>query len=157
MKPYFCSQQEQVTAALQAGEWPEACDPALRAHVETCALCSDLVLVAQALRQSRTQAIQAPQLPSSGMLWWRAQVRRRNAAIERVIRPIAVAEKVAVLTASLAIAALVTWRHTQVVEWLSSVWTPFVTIGQMSALLFASLGTLLLFGGLAVYLITAKE
>lgn len=157
MKPYFCSQQERVTAAIQAGEWPNACDAELRSHVRNCETCNDLVLVAESLRQARHSAIQVPQLPSPSLLWWRAQIRRRNAAIERITRPIAVAEKVALLMVLLATVALIAWQHKNLASWFSSVWAPFSTIGQAPGLLVLGLGSLLMFGGLAVYLIKAKE
>jgi hypothetical protein len=157
MKQYFCPLQEQVTSAVRSGILPEGFDPALRAHVESCEICHDIVLVAQVLRQSRAEMLPTPQLQSPGLLWWRAQLRRRNAAMERVARPIAIAETVALFIVLLAVAGFGLWQHTQVVEWLSSVWTPLTVISQMPGLLFASLGTVLLFGGLAVYLIAAKE
>lgn len=157
MKSYFCSQQERVTAAIQAGQWPDACDSELRAHVQNCETCSDLVLVAQTLRRARHSAIQTPQLPSPGLLWWRAQIRRRNAAIERVTRPIAVAEKAALLMVLLATVALIAWQHQSLTSWFSNIWAPFSAIGQMPSLLMLAAGSLLIFGGFAVYLLKAKE
>lgn len=157
MKSYFCSQQERVTAAVQAGQWPDACDSELRAHVEGCQTCNDVVLVAQALRQSRSMAIQAPQLPSPGLLWWRAQVRRRNAAIERVTRTIAVAEVVAVLLVVAAAVALVEWQGQHLAGWLSNVWGPLASFAQAPGLLTLGFATLVIFGGFALYLLKAKE
>jgi hypothetical protein len=157
MKSYFCSQQERITAAIQSGLWPEACDPELRAHIRDCQTCSDAVLVAQALRQARHQAVQAAQLASPGLLWWRAQVRRRNVAIERMTRPIAVAEKIALLVVLLATAALIAWQHQPLTAWFSNIWAPFSTLTQAPGLLLLVAGSLALFGGFAVYLIRAKE
>ena len=157
MKSYFCSQQERVTAAIHAGQWPEGCDPELRAHVESCPTCSDAALVAQALRQARHAAIQSPQLPSPGLLWWRAQIRRRNAAIERMTRPIAVAEKIALCTVLLATIALIGWQYQPLASWFSNFWAPFSTLGQVPGLLLLAAGSLAVFGGFAVYLLRAKE
>lgn len=157
MKSYFCLQQERVTAAVQAGQWPDACDPELRAHVDGCQTCKDVVLVARALRQSRNAAIQAPQLPSPGLLWWRAQIRRRNVAIERVTRTVAVAEAVAVLLVVVAAIALIEWQHQHLAGWLSSVWGPLASVAQVPGLLMLGVSTLVIFGGFAVYLFKAKE
>lgn len=157
MKFYFCPQQERVTAAVQAGQWPEACDPELRAHVQNCETCSDVVLVAQTLRQARHVAIQALRLPSPGLLWWRAQIRWRNAAIERVTRPIAVAEKAAALMILLATVAFIAWQHQNLASWFANLWAPFSVIGQLPGLLMLGVGSLLIFGGFAVYLIKAKD
>lgn len=157
MKSYFCSQQERVAAAVLAGQWPDGCDSELRSHAETCETCRDLALVAQTIRQSRHAALQAPQIPSSGLLWWRAQIRRRNAAIERMTQPIAIAEKVAVLMVLLAAIALIAWQHQQLTTWFSSVWGPLSNAAQMPGLLMLGVGTLVIFGGFAAYLLRAKE
>lgn len=157
MKSYFCLQQERVTAAVQAGQWPDACDPELRAHVEGCQTCKDVVLVVRALRQSRNAAIQAPHLPSPGLLWWRAQIRRRNVAIERVTRTVAVAEAVAVLLVVVAAIALIEWQHQHLAGWLSSVWGPLANVVQVPGLLMLGVSTLVIFGGVAMYLFKAKE
>ncbi len=154
MNSYFCSQQQRVAAAIQAGQWPDACGPELRAHAETCETCGELALVAQSLRQSRNMALQQRQLPAPGLLWWRAQVRRRNAAIERVTRPIAIVEAIALLVVLVAAVSLVAWRYQEVSAWLSTVWGPFA---QAPALLMLGAGSLLVFGGFALYLLRAKE
>jgi len=157
MKLYSCAQHESVSTALQAGHWPEACDPALRAHVEGCASCSDLLLVTQTLQRARTEATQAARLPSPGILWWRAQLRRRNAAIESVTRPIAVAEKIAVLIMLIVVVALAVWQHDQIAAWLAAIWGPLANIAQIPGALLVGFGALLFFGAFAVYLFAAKE
>lgn len=157
MKSYFCPQHDLVAAALQAGHWPDGCGPALRAHVESCASCGDLVLVAQTLQQARKETALPPRLSSPGTLWWRAQLRRRNAAIETATRPIAVAEKVAVLVLLVAAIALVAWQHDQVTAWLANLWGPLSSVAQAPGLLLVGVGTLVVFGAFAVYLWTAKE
>jgi len=157
MTNHFCSQHDAVAAALRTGQWPEGCGPALRSHVETCDSCSDLVLVARTLQQAHASATQAARIASPGILWWRAQLRRRNAAIQSMTRPVAVAEKIAVLVLLLAVAALAVWQHSQLITWISDVWAPLSSIIQVPGALVVGLGTLLLFGGFAVYLFTAKE
>jgi hypothetical protein len=157
MKSYFCSQYDLVEAALRAGHWPEACEPALRAHVENCASCSDLVLVAQTLGQAHRETTQAARLAAPGILWWRAQLHRRRAAIQSVTRPIAVAEQVAVVVLGLVVVALAMWQHNQVLGWLASVWGPLSNLTELPGAMLVGLGSILFFGGFAVYLLTAKE
>jgi hypothetical protein len=154
---YFCVQQQKVAVAIQAGQWPDGCDPALRAHAESCPVCSDVALLGQAFRQSRSSALQQPQLPSPGILWWRAQLRRKNADLERVMRPVAVAEKIAVLFVTLAVVALVRWQHQEMVVWVSNIWGPLANFTQVPGLLLLGGMMLLIFGGFAVYLLRAKE
>ena len=157
MKSHFCSQHEAVATALRSGQWPEGCDPALRAHVESCDSCGDLVLVAQTLRSAHAESMHSARIASPGLLWWKAQLRRRNAAIQSVTRPVAIAEKIALLVMLLAVVALVAWQYSQVVAWLANIWEPLSSITQIPGALLIGFGTLLLFGGFAVYLFTAKD
>jgi hypothetical protein len=168
----FCSQEKELAAALQEERWPDAVDPALRAHVDACRSCGELVLVAQTLRQSRNEAAQQAVLPAPGALWWRAQMRRRRGAVERMTRPIAVVEKLAFASVVLCLLCLAAWQWSPISEWvlrstsaarpatsiLDNLWTPFASAGGwIPALLIAGLGTLAVFGGLAVYLLVEKE
>ena len=82
-----CSQEAEIRRLLELGHWPQSCTPELRAHVEGCKTCGDLVLVTTAFRGARAESMQAAQLPPPGVLWWRAQLRRRNAAVERIQKP----------------------------------------------------------------------
>jgi len=88
MTKLTCAREKEVEELVNRGQWPQACAEELRAHVEGCRACSDLALVAQAFQAAHASAIATPTLPSAGALWWRAQLRRRNAAIERIGRPI---------------------------------------------------------------------
>ena len=82
-----CSRQPEVQQMLALGHWPHACPPELGAHITACKACSEFLLVTQAFQQSRTNAAAEVRLPAAGAIWWRAQLRRRNAAIEHMARP----------------------------------------------------------------------
>ena len=88
MSPFSCPREREVTELLDRGCWPDACPDDLRTHVESCRICSDLVVVSRAFQAAHRQTTPLPHLESAGALWWRAQLRRRNAAIEKVGRPI---------------------------------------------------------------------
>jgi hypothetical protein len=83
-----CSRQSEVKELLDHGHWPHACPAELRAHLAGCASCTELLLVTQAFRQSRAVTASQAILPAAGAIWWRAQLRRRNAAVERIGRPL---------------------------------------------------------------------
>jgi len=83
-----CTHQKEVLQLLKQGHWPHACPAELRKHLSGCRSCAELVLVTQAFQQSRTEAAAQVKLPAPGAIWWRAQLRRRNAAVERVGKPI---------------------------------------------------------------------
>jgi hypothetical protein len=102
-----CSRLEEVRTALSQGHWPEACAADLSAHVETCTRCGQEVLLTTHLQQTRTATIAASQPVPASLLWWRAQVRRRNAALERAGRPIAAAQIFALVIAAAVILRIV--------------------------------------------------
>ncbi len=88
MSPFTCSREKEIAALLDLGQWPQASPADLRAHAVSCRSCSDLILVRSALHSERISTISAPALPSAGSLWWRAQLRKRNQAIETISRPL---------------------------------------------------------------------
>ena len=94
MKVPQCEREQAVTEMLQRGHWPEACDPALRAHVENCAVCSEVVLVTRLLREEHAFLSADMKLPDAGLVWWKAQLRARREAANLVMRPIALAEQI---------------------------------------------------------------
>ncbi len=166
MSPFTCTREREVTELLRQGYWPEACPEELRAHVETCRSCSDLVLVSQALQASRRQTLDIPRLESPGALWWRAQLRRRNAAIETVGRPILGAQIFALtLMIVVAVCGLV-WRGNLVKDWLANLPQALHLEALVPAALTQSdgmgwivpaLAMVALLSGVVVYLATEKQ
>src|SRR5215475_8555971 len=95
MKLRSCPCEKEVNKALRSGAWPEACDAELRSHVRACQDCSDFVLISQSLQQARAEVGSKAVLPPAGLLWWRAQLQRRNAALERMNQPVVLTGKIA--------------------------------------------------------------
>ncbi len=87
-----CPHEAEVQAILRRGHWPEACDPEFREHVETCRTCGEQLLVLHTFHTARAQAVQTARLDHPNLIWWRAQLRRRNDALQRVSKPIATAQ-----------------------------------------------------------------
>jgi len=84
-----CPREAEVLEALQGPAWPAAADPELLAHVDGCPACGELVgIVLPLLADQRTAAAAAP-VPSSAIMWWRLQMRARQEAERRAMRPIA--------------------------------------------------------------------
>ena len=115
-----CPRHPEVKSLLERGHWPTAATPDLRSHAETCQACTQLVLLTQAFRSDRAQAQTqaAPRLEAPGVLWWRAQLRRRNAAIERLQRPIVGAQIFAVALSLIAAVGFLAWQSRQGLAWL---------------------------------------
>ena len=85
-----CSREKDVRELIARGQWRLAAEtaPELHAHVAVCRMCADLVLVSEAFSRARSESAASAQLFPPGVLWWRAQLRRRNAAVEQVARPL---------------------------------------------------------------------
>ena len=167
MSPFSCVREREVTELLDRGYWPEACPAELRAHVESCRMCSDLVLVAQAFQAAHKQTTPEPRLESAGALWWRAQLRRRNAAIEKVGRPILGAQIFALVVSVVVAAAVLAWRGNTLKAWFEDlpralhldalVPAAFSQSSGMAWIVIPVLATVALLSGVVVYLATEKQ
>lgn len=100
-----CTRERELAALLENGHWPHACPADLAQHVAACSVCRSLVAVTQAFHRERVAASAEPRLESPGVLWWRAQLRRRNAAMERLSRPLLGAQIFAVFVVLVAAGA----------------------------------------------------
>lgn len=114
----FCSWEKELEATLRQGRWPHACDRDLCAHVDGCRDCQELALVTQTLQKAKSNGAQVARLQSPGLLWWRAQLRRRDEAIQSVSEPLAVAEKVGLLGLLTAFCVVV-WQGSQFADLLN--------------------------------------
>jgi hypothetical protein len=97
MKPFECACEDEVLAAVGSGRWPSRVDAELRAHVSQCAVCRDVVTVAEAFGREdaepgRLAESAAAHIPDSGAMWFRAQLRARQEAARTAVRPITVAQ-----------------------------------------------------------------
>lgn len=98
-----CVREDEVLMMVSTGRWPEAAPVELRQHADQCQVCRELGLAAAAIgREAEAPASMsnegeafAPNLPSSGTVWWRAQLRARQEAAKQVVRPITAAQMMA--------------------------------------------------------------
>lgn len=167
-----CPREKDVREMLALGQWPVATAPELRTHVDGCSGCKELVLVTTAFQRARTEAVGAAKMGSPGLLWWRAQLRRRNAAVERIGKPILGAQIFALIVYVLLAVGFVVWQARNGFSWLtrleelpqttalqldslwssalsSPAWVPMVMISVAAALA--------LLGGVVVYLSSEKQ
>ncbi|MGZ7030284.1 MAG: hypothetical protein ACXVG9_13250 [Terriglobales bacterium] len=121
---YSCSRGAEIAEALKNGRWPDACERELHAHADSCQGCSDLILVTQAFQRARTEAAPRARFDSASLLWWRAQLRQRNTAVERVGKPITIAQTFAVVVNLLVAVGFVAWQFRRGVRW-DSIWPGF--------------------------------
>jgi hypothetical protein len=177
MRP--CPHEAEVQAILHQGHWPEACDPELRRHIHTCRRCSEQLLVLHTFHEARAHAMQAAPIElidHPNLLWWRAQLRRRNQALQRVARPITTAQIFALCISILAAATLLRSQLARGFSWSSwlpqSSWLPeSSSASSFNALSFFTstttdwglflpligLGTVLLLSAVVVYLVSDRS
>jgi hypothetical protein len=169
VSPFRCAREKEIAALLERGQWPQASPADLRAHAESCRTCADLILVTTSLKTSRRTSIPAA-LPTAGALWWRAQLRKRNQAIEKISRPLIGAQIFAfavVFVVAIAGAAWELRRGTELLAWLEQIPRAlhFSALLPGSAPVFDGslwflvplLAMLALVGGIAVYFSLEKQ
>lgn len=166
MNPFSCPRERDVATLLHNGHWPQACPDELRAHVASCRSCSDLVLVTGSLQASRLQTAELPRLEPAGAIWWRAQLRRRNAAIEKVSRPILGAQLFASTMTLVIVAAIATWQFGNWSAWfadlpgtlhLDALIPSTLPNGSILWIIVPILATIALLSGIVVYLASEKQ
>jgi hypothetical protein len=77
-----CEREQQVIHATRNGLWTSS----LRAHLRECALCTETELIAASLKESAATLPRQIDLPPAGLIWRRAQTRRRVDALRRATR-----------------------------------------------------------------------
>ncbi len=172
MKLPFCPHEEEVAENLREDRWPWGANPALLVHTRNCRACSDILLAAQTLQQARSAAVRSMQVGSPGYLWWRAQLRLRNRAIDRMAEPVVWAEKIALISVACVACASAIWQRALITDWfgwlttlfqsqafrLDALWLPAAGGGNLIGYtVLAALGAFACIGGLALFITAGKE
>ena len=117
-----CQYEDDVLMMAQTGRWPDRAPAELRAHAAQCEFCSDLALVASVLDDERSQPV-GHELPTSGIVWWKAQLRARQDAAREAVRPITATQALAfaavVGTVGAVFGATTTWFQ-DALRWFGS-------------------------------------
>jgi len=113
-----CPCEKEIRDLVERGQWPQASPPELRNHAAKCRTCADLVLVAGAFQRSRTATIAAARPVSSGAIWWRAQLRSRQQAFERMQRPLIGAQVFSLAAVLLTIVGFIAFEARHGLAWL---------------------------------------
>ena len=137
-----CPREAEIWRAIEARHWPELCDDELRAHAASCADCADLVEVASVLSAEHEETLHAAQVPPSGAVWYRSQLRVRQDAASSVRRVISAVQVTAVVVALVAVFVIV---------------KPFLPDIQWSLPLILALASPLLLTPVALYLALTED
>ena len=157
-----CSRTVEVQELLRLGHWPQAADAELAMHVRGCRRCGEMVLVTQALGAAKASAMNAARVEPPALVWWRAQLRRKHEAVQKIERPMR-AQMLAVLAVVCVGMGLAfhlsgganAWR-----TWMSAGAEAAVRsgVGNLGlGLLVASAVALVMMAGLAVYLTVERK
>ena len=155
MKPTECVREHEVMEMVACGRWTDRCPEELRAHVAACELCSDVLEVALAFHEDR-EAHGDVQVPSAGLVWWRAELRARQEAMRKASRPMTVVQAFGAAAGVGAAAALLSLAW----PWLRAV----ATLPDLSTFSFAQWGiviviafAVLIIAPLAMYLVLSDD
>ena len=142
-----CNKEQAVAAGLRNGLLPEE----LLDHIGVCPACSEVLCVAQALREDAAAVEERLQLPDPGLVWRRAREQAKARAIARATLPIRVVRicacVVAILSAPWLVSVLLrlpSWMPALDRKWflIDSTWRSFLT----QTTLLGMIGTLLCIG-----------
>ncbi len=107
-----CEREPEVLEAVQSGRLAE-----LRTHLDVCPACSDLVVVLESMRKDGDLVSAEVQVPSAGLVWFKAQLRARREATAEALKPVSVAEKVAYASVLTGLIAALAWEWPQFGKW----------------------------------------
>jgi hypothetical protein len=108
MRTIECIREDDVLDALTTERWPDRVSDDLRQHVSSCQVCADLIAVVRPILADSDLPVPEPRIPSSAVMWWRAQMRARQEAAREAARPITVAQAIATVSVVVLIAASAT-------------------------------------------------
>jgi hypothetical protein len=137
-----CPREQDVIDALVSERWPGRVAEDLRGHVAGCGICGDVVAVMHPILMDRDNLTPDARIPSSAVMWWRAQMRARQEALREAARPITVAQVVGSMCALGLAAALAV-----MVSPLMRAWMPELTDGLPIGLTRFDFQSALLTGG----------
>src|SRR5215469_7769877 len=99
-----------------------------------------------------------------GALWWRAQLRRRNAAIEKIARPIFGAQVFALAMVLVVVAVVVVWQAGNWSAWFAALpaalhLDALLPVSDWGGMLWIVpvLATIAVLSGVVVYLVSEKQ
>ena len=147
-----CFREPDIVDAVRSSEWPAGVAPALRAHVESCPVCAEVLAVALSFQTDGEEAATAVHLPTAAHVWWRAQIRARQDAAQAVARPMTIVESVAAASGVGLAAAAIAMGWSAV----SSEWQEVATL-PVTALAIGSAVAMLVFVPVAVYFALSEK
>lgn len=101
-----CPREAELLQALQTSRPRQTRDGSLSSHVGSCHSCAELLEIAGALLDDERALVREADVPSSAIVWWRAQMRVRREAVEQASQPISVVQGMGLACAAGLVATL---------------------------------------------------
>jgi len=118
MNEHSCGEEQRVIAVLCAG----SLDPETLGHARGCPVCSEVLVVAQFLRQSSQLAPhEVSALPDPALIWRKAQVLARRKALHKATLPIRIAWTCAFAVAGMVSVQLIL-ESNGLWPWMTNLW-----------------------------------
>ena len=113
MSDTICSEESAVARAIRSGEWNES----LEAHVLGCGTCRSVRQAAEWMRvlapATQLGLREQANLPDPQVLWLRAQISERQAAVERAHRSLQWVEVVCAMVVCAGLGVWVAWNWSE--------------------------------------------
>ncbi|MGZ8853531.1 MAG: hypothetical protein ACXW2X_09045 [Thermoanaerobaculia bacterium] len=110
-----CRLERDTIAAAKSGQWSDS----LREHVRSCADCTAAAAVAGFMeRLGRTDERQH-KLPDPAVVWLKSQILRGSIGVERVSRPVTIAQMFSYLVVAAGWAGFLSWKWPSIAGWMS--------------------------------------
>jgi hypothetical protein len=97
-----CNRETDILRAVGSGH----IDDDVRNHIVACDVCADLMAIASAVVDDRRALMRDAPIPSSGLVWWRVNMRARQEATRVAVRA-ATLVQVALIAAAIVVAVVV--------------------------------------------------
>jgi hypothetical protein len=100
MNRHWCERESDTVQALRTG----LLSPELRAHVLSCAICTEARDVARVILRAASLRGAEYEPPAADLVWRRAEARRKEIALKRATRPLIFMRVLGVVYAALSVA-----------------------------------------------------
>jgi hypothetical protein len=153
-----CNREQEVLELARAGRWPESCDDEVRAHVAQCSPCSETARIATLITADLHAAMRTARVPTSGVVWWRAQRRAREEAAHAATRAVTLVQAISVaigIAVALGIVGADTVRRALTLSMTLSM--SAAVVSQWSLPLLIAFAAWLAIAPVAVYLAVSRD
>lgn len=121
MRLRSCSRREDVNLMLRQGHWPEGCEDELREHIAGCDGCRQWISLTRSFQRARAESVMEARVGGASLLWWKAELRRRDAVLKKMSRPTILASSFALAVGAAAACGLFLAERSAVLGWFEGI------------------------------------